>query len=99
MSEDKPFVVEGYEVPGRIVDAAMQEIGSRSGFRAGEIQAFLLEAGVPKVAVDPKYGPWGPANRIADRLLQRARRGGLIEYRKGLWHRRPAAGARTAAGA
>lgn len=86
MTVSKPFVVEGYEVPAEIEDAALREIGSRVGFQASEIVAFLLKAGVPIRSVDPKFGPSGPANRIADRLLQRERRAGRIEFRKGVWH-------------
>jgi hypothetical protein len=81
------MIVEGYEVPRSIEDAAVAEIRRRSGFSASEIIAFLHRAGVPPRPVLAAHGEWGPAHRIADRILQRERRAGRIEFRRGLWHR------------
>lgn len=88
MTCPKPLVVEGYEVPREIEVAALREIASRSGFRAAEIEAFLLAAGVPRTPVAAEHGPNGPAHRIVDRLLQRERKAGRIEFLNGSWHRR-----------
>jgi len=85
------MTVEGYDLPEAIESAVLAEIRRRSGFKASEIVGLLRRSGVPTNSVRPEFHPAGPADRVADRLLQRERRAGRIRFEKGLWHRVPEA--------
>ena len=62
----------GQEVPQSVIDAANAEMVGRFKFKDVELPAARKRI--------------GHSGRVADRLLQRARKAGKIRYEGGYWH-------------
>ena len=63
---------------------------TQAQFDAGTdlMPVFAAKAASLGGSVAAEHGPNGPAHRIVDRLLQRERKAGRIEFLNGSWHRR-----------
>lgn len=64
------MIVQGYQVPDSVIEAAMVRMKCGLHFRAFEIEGVVQRAGVP--AAD------GLSMRVADRIIQRERKAGTI---------------------
>jgi len=71
------MIVQGHEIPEAAIAAAERVIASMPEFELWDVQKALCNAGIPVRD--------GIANRVADRLLQKARRDGRIRFERGRW--------------
>ncbi|MBS3648886.1 hypothetical protein KEU06_09730 [Pseudaminobacter sp. 19-2017] len=71
--------VNGFEVPQATIDTVAAWFPVGRSFRASELSAVLVKLGVPRM-------DW-IADRVADRLLQKWRKAGVIVYSGKKWLR------------
>lgn len=64
----------GFEIPQSVIDAGLARM--KGEFTAVNIEGALLRAGCPADAIP---------SRVADKLLQRERKAGRIQFSKGKW--------------
>lgn len=73
------MIIKGYTVPQSVIDAANARI-ALGDFDAGTITRVAVANGAPEL-----FGNHDCAYRIADRLIQAARKRGEIKFVKGRW--------------
>lgn len=73
--------VYGYEVPQEVIDACLARMRTGSAFTSIDIARAAVAAGAPYWNNREEY----VAHRIADRLLQRERKAGRIEFNGKRW--------------
>ena len=78
--------VHTYEVPESVIAAVQAAMVGT--FTASDLTHVAIKAGAPEsIPSNSGYGREYCANRIADRLIQKARKAGLIDFKGGKWTR------------
>lgn len=77
--------IHSYEVPESVITAIQSAM--TGSFTASDLADAAVNAGAPRTIPGKIVGVEYCASRIADRLIQKARKTGLINFKGGKWTR------------